>query len=59
MGVEIILVVEDVEQVYQRIRERNIAVESELKEQPWGMTDFRVTDPDGYYLRITSPKKGE
>ncbi len=22
--------------------------------RPWGLTDFRVADPDGYYLRITS-----
>jgi hypothetical protein len=20
---------------------------------PWGLTDFRLSDPDGYYLRIT------
>ncbi|WP_366663858.1 hypothetical protein [Geobacillus subterraneus] len=33
-----------------------IELESELKQQEWGMTDFRLTDPDGYYLRITSPK---
>jgi len=59
VGVEIIIVVEDVRGAYRRIRERNIAVESELKEQPWGMTDFRVIDPDGYYLRITSSKKGD
>jgi hypothetical protein len=22
--------------------------------QPWGLTDFRVADPDGYYVRFTS-----
>ena len=21
--------------------------------QPWGLTDFRVLDPDGYYIRVT------
>ena len=56
MGVEIILVVPDVQSYYQRICEMQIEVESELKQQEWGMTDFRLTDPDGYYLRITSPK---
>jgi uncharacterized glyoxalase superfamily protein PhnB len=24
-----------------------------LRERPWGLRDFRVVDPDGYYLRIT------
>jgi hypothetical protein len=24
-----------------------------LRSRPWGLTDFRVTDPDDYYLRIT------
>ncbi|REK53802.1 MAG: lactoylglutathione lyase [Geobacillus sp.] len=56
MGVEIILVVPDVQSYYQRICEMQIEVESELKQQEWGMTDFRLIDPDGYYLRITSPK---
>lgn len=57
LGVEIILVVPDVQSYYQRICEMQIDFESELKQQEWGMTDFRLTDPDGYYLRITSPKK--
>ena len=25
-----------------------------LKKQSWGLTDFRVADPDGYDLRISS-----
>jgi lactoylglutathione lyase len=24
-----------------------------LCDRPWGLRDFRVVDPDGYYLRIT------
>jgi hypothetical protein len=24
-----------------------------LREQPWGLHDFRLADPDGYYLRVT------
>jgi lactoylglutathione lyase len=56
IGVEIIFVVPDVQSYYQRICEMQIEVESELKQQEWGMTDFRLIDPDGYYLRITSPK---
>jgi hypothetical protein len=24
-----------------------------LTDRPWGLRDFRVVDPDGYYLRVT------
>jgi hypothetical protein len=24
-----------------------------LTDQPWGLRDFSVVDPDGYYLRVT------
>ncbi len=26
----------------------------QLDDRPWGRTDFRVIDPDGYYVRVTS-----
>ena len=26
----------------------------DLQDRPWGLTDFRILDPAGYYLRITS-----
>jgi len=26
---------------------------TEMQRQDWGLTDFRVTSPDGYYLRFT------
>ncbi len=25
-----------------------------LTARPWGQTDFRLIDPDGYYVRVTS-----
>jgi hypothetical protein len=30
-------------------------------DRPWGLRDFRVADPDGYYLRVTtrSPETSE
>ncbi|WP_350223849.1 hypothetical protein [Rhizobium sp. CNPSo 3490] len=27
---------------------------SALAMQPWGLPDFRLVDPDGYYVRVTS-----
>jgi catechol 2,3-dioxygenase-like lactoylglutathione lyase family enzyme len=29
-------------------------LEEDLTERPWGLTDFRLYDPDGYYLRVTT-----
>ena len=28
-------------------------LEEDLRHRPWGLTDFRVLDPAGYYLSIT------
>ena len=47
--------VENIEQVYHQTQERNIKIYEPLRQRPWGKTDFRVTDPDGAYIRITSP----
>ncbi|MDA2140345.1 VOC family protein [Bacillus cereus group sp. Bc256] len=53
-GVEIIIVFDHIEQIYQHVLEKNYPVESNLKMQSWGMKDFRIVDLDGYYLRLTS-----
>jgi len=51
-GVEIVLMVADIESYYEKIKEFANVVE-ELVVQPWGLKDFRVEDPFGVYLRIT------
>ena len=53
-GVEIVLEVEDINLAYNKAKMANVDIESELKTQPWGLTDFRLTDPNGYYIRVTS-----
>jgi lactoylglutathione lyase len=53
-GTEIVLEADDV------VLERNAVVAagwplaSDLEPRRWGLTDFRLFDPDGYFLRITS-----
>lgn len=59
IGVEICLYVEDSEldDLYARVaRECSTKIET-LVEQPWGARDFRVVDPDGYYVRISGPDR--
>lgn len=53
-GVEIVIVVDDLDAVYAAAREFATIV-GPLRERPWGLRDFRVEDPFGYYLRITEP----
>lgn len=52
VGVEIVLEVENLEQYEQRAR-RTGAISEPLQRRPWGLSDFRVVDPDGYYIRVT------
>lgn len=52
-GVEIILCHENIETLYKHIEGKSFVVEP-LILRPWGLYDFRIVDPFGYYLRITS-----
>jgi predicted enzyme related to lactoylglutathione lyase len=56
LGVEIVLEVEDVHAAHARVETAGHPVFEPLQTRPWGLTDFRVVDPDGYYLRITSAR---
>ena len=53
-GVEIVLEVDDIAAYHRRVDMAGHRVLHELRLQPWGLTDFHIVDPDGYYLRITS-----
>lgn len=53
-GTEIVLEADDVTAERDRIVTKGWALADDLKIQPWGLTDFRLHDPDGYYLRVTS-----
>ena len=54
LGVEIVLEVDDVGAAHDAVRASGHPILEPLQDRPWGLTDFRVADPDGYYLRITS-----
>lgn len=54
LGVEVVLEVEDIKDVYNKVVEKEYPIQAELTKRPWGLEDFRIIDPDGYYLRITS-----
>ncbi|MEA3340162.1 MAG: VOC family protein [Chloroflexota bacterium] len=53
-GVELACEVDDVDQVYQSIRERGLPIRGELADKPWGHRSFSVTDPDGVKVVLYS-----
>jgi lactoylglutathione lyase len=54
LGVEIVLEVGDVDEWHARVGASGHPIFEPLQDRPWGLRDFRIADPDGYYLRITS-----
>ena len=56
VGIELVLEIADIGPFHAKMQQAGVAIHEPLKEQPWGATDFRVLDPDGYYWRITSPR---
>jgi uncharacterized glyoxalase superfamily protein PhnB len=51
-----VLEVEDLDALYERVRASGYAIHETLVMRPWGLRDFRLVDPDGYYLRVTEKR---
>jgi predicted enzyme related to lactoylglutathione lyase len=56
-GVEVVLSVEDINACHDAVEASGWPLSSNLTSQPWGLTDFRLVDPDGYYIRVTSKRR--
>jgi len=56
-GAEIVVEVDDIDKLYDDVRRSGIERLESLSTRAWGLRDFRLTDPDGYYLRFT--ERGE
>jgi lactoylglutathione lyase len=52
-GVEVVLEVDDLAATAARVTAAGYPMSEPQQRRPWGLTDFRLFDPDGYYLRIT------
>lgn len=51
---EMVIEVDDVRAARQRIVDQGVDLTEDLRSREWGLIDFGVTDPDGYYVRFTS-----
>ena len=52
VGTEIVFEVDDLP-AYARRAQLVDAIFEPIARRPWGLRDFRVIDPDGYYIRVT------
>jgi lactoylglutathione lyase len=59
IGVELVLEVDDLDAERERVAAAGWPVTQELTSRPWGLRDFRLGDPDGYYWRITDRSGAE
>lgn len=52
-GVELVVMVDDLDDVYRKAQQFAKIVE-DMELRPWGLRDFRIEDPFGFYLRFTT-----
>jgi lactoylglutathione lyase len=53
-GEEIVVEVDYLHAERDRIARAGWPIEEDITLRPWGLKDFRILDPDGYYLRFTT-----
>ena len=52
-GVEIVLETDELDGLYERVQSLGFPLAAPMTLRQWGLRDFRIADPDGYYLRLT------
>jgi len=58
-GVYLTIEMEDVDAWYKVIKERGVAIEVEMRDEPWGDRHFAVVDPNGIgidFVHHTNPE---
>jgi len=55
IGVEVVFEVLDIDAAYADAQAHGIQIVKPLQDRPWHARDFRIADPDGYFVRFTSP----
>ncbi|CEN43691.1 Glyoxalase-like domain protein [Capnocytophaga canis] len=53
-GVYLTIEVENVDEVYKELKNRNIPIEIELRNEPWGDRHFAIKDPNGIGIDIVT-----
>ncbi|GJQ07949.1 glyoxalase [Capnocytophaga cynodegmi] len=58
-GVYLTIEVENVDEVYKELKNKNIPIEIELRNEPWGDRHFAIKDPNGIGIDIVIYTKPE
>jgi lactoylglutathione lyase len=53
-GVELVVEVDDLHAERDAVAAAGWPLAAEIERQPWGLDDFRLLDPDGYPIRLTT-----
>jgi lactoylglutathione lyase len=53
VGVELVIEVDDLDGCYDSVIKTGWRIDEKIALRPWGLRDFRLIDPSGYYLRLT------
>jgi lactoylglutathione lyase len=53
VGVELVIEVDDLTRCHDQVLAAGWEIHEEMTTRPWGVRDFRLLDPSGYYLRLT------
>jgi catechol 2,3-dioxygenase-like lactoylglutathione lyase family enzyme len=57
-GVVLTLRAQDVDAVYQELKERDADILFPPRDAPWGVRMFMVRDPDGFLIEVSRPQGG-
>lgn len=58
-GVYLTIEVEDVDKVYEELKAKGVAIQIELRDEPWGDRHFAILDPNGVGIDIVTYSKPE
>ncbi|MCG8330909.1 MAG: VOC family protein [Chitinophagales bacterium] len=56
-GVYLTIEVEDVDKVYEELKAKGVAIQIELRDEPWGDRHFAILDPNGVGIDIVTYSK--
>jgi uncharacterized glyoxalase superfamily protein PhnB len=45
--------VDNVDDIYNEFKERNIEIKSDIEDKPWGIREFTIEDINGYRIRVS------
>ena len=58
-GMYLTIEVENVDEWYEKVRNKGVKIEIEMREEPWGDRHFAIQDPNGVGIDIVTYAPGE